>query len=98
MAQIVRVEKRRRGLFGKFFLLLFWGFNILMVFLMFGGLSGNSAQYQALTSEAERAGYAAGTAIGAGLIIIVWAAGALILGLFVLLTRGSKVIIETERA
>lgn len=97
MGQIVRVEKRRRGIIGKFFVLLFWAFNLLMLFAMIVGVGGNAEQYQLLSSDAERAGYAAGTAIGVGFLLAIWAAGSAILGLFVLFTRGSKIIIETER-
>lgn len=94
--RVVRIEKRQRGIVGWIFLLLFWGFNALMLFSFLAGMSGTGEGYQALTSEAERTGYAAGTVIGAGLIIMIWAAGALILGIFVLLTRGSKVVVETQ--
>lgn len=98
MSQTVRIEKRQRGIFGWLFLILFWGFNALMLFALFAGMSDNSTDYQALTSEAEKAGYAVGTAIGAGLILMFWAAGAVILGLFVILTRGRKVIVETVKS
>ena len=96
MATTTRIERRKRGVFGWIFLILFWGFNAVMAVSFFGGLSGNSAQYATLASDAERAGYAIGTAIGAGMILTIWVMGAIILGLFVLLTRGSKVIVETQ--
>lgn len=98
MTRTVRIEKRQRGIFGWIFLILFWGFNALMLFALFAGMSDNSAGYQTLTSEAEKTGYAVGTAIGAGLIVMFWAAGAVILGLFVILTRGKKVIVETVKS
>lgn len=98
MATTTRIERRKRGVIGTIFLLLFWAFNALMVFALFVGLSDSGAEMQKLTSEAERSGYAAGTAIGTMMIVMVWAAGALILGLFVLLTRGNKVVIETREA
>jgi hypothetical protein len=95
MGRIVRVEKRKRGIFGWVFLLAFWAFNAIMAFGLFAGLAGTAEQASGLTSEAERAGHAIGTALGAGMIVSIWASGALILGLFVLLTRGKKTIIET---
>lgn len=95
MASTVRTERYRRGFFGWIFLILFWGFNALMAYATFVGLSGSAEDMAQLTTDAEKAGYAAGTAIGASFILIVWAAGALILGLFVMFTRGRKVITET---
>lgn len=95
MATTVRTERHKRGFFGWIFLILFWGFNGLMAYATFAGLSGNAEQMAQLTSDAEKTGYAAGTAIGASFILIIWAAGALILGLFVMFTRGRKVITET---
>ena len=59
------------------------------------GASGDAIQNAA--SEAEKSGAAIGTAIGAGIIIIVWAAGAVILGLLVLLTPGKTIITETRK-
>jgi hypothetical protein len=67
-----------------------------MAFAIFAGVSGNTEKMGQLTSEAEKAGFAAGTAIGVGALIFVWVAGAVILGLFVLFTRGQKVIVETS--
>lgn len=92
MATIIRKEVRKRGFFGWIFLLLFILFNILMVAWMIGGMS--AATSTAATGAAEEAGRAIGTAIGAGMILFIWVAGAIILGLFALLTRGRKTIIE----
>lgn len=95
MTNTIRTEKRKRGIVGWFFLALFWAFNALMAFAIFAGVSENTSQMAQMTSEAQRAGYAAGTAIGVGMLVFIWAAGAIILGLFVLFTQGRKVIIET---
>jgi len=92
MARIIRKETRRRGIFGWIFLLLFWGFNILMALWMFYGLK--AVTEVEVSSSAEAAGRAIGGTIGAGMIIFIWVGGAIILGLFTLLTRGSKTIIE----
>ncbi|ANW00928.1 hypothetical protein LMTR13_12860 [Bradyrhizobium icense] len=48
-------------------------------------------------SEAGRAGAAIGTTLGTGFIISIWTCGSIVLGLFVLFTRGRKVIVEEER-
>ncbi|GGF38173.1 hypothetical protein GCM10011321_31390 [Youhaiella tibetensis] len=92
MATIIRKETRKRGFFGWLFLILFILFNVLMLIWMIGGM--NAATSVVTTSEAEQAGRAIGTAIGAGMILFIWVAGAVILGLFALLTRGRKTIIE----
>lgn len=96
MSRTVRLEKRTRGLFGWIFLILFWAFNALMLFSLIAGLSGTADQAATLTSEAEKAGHAIGTALGVGMIVAIWVSGAVILGLFVLFTRGKKTIIETS--
>lgn len=95
MSTVIRTEKRKRGFFGWIFLLLFWGFNALMAFGFFAGLSNNAQQAALMTSEAEQAGYAIGTALGVGMLLTIWVLGAILLGIFVLLTRGKKIIVET---
>ena len=94
MARIVQREVRKRGFFGWVFFLLFWAFNILMAWWLFtywSVLNGNNA-----FSEAEHAGKVIGGTIGTGFIVFFWVAGAVILGLFALLTRGRKVIITED--
>lgn len=95
MARITRIEKRQRGLFGWLFLIIFWFFNLVMAIGLFAGLSANVSEADRLTSEAAQAGHAIGTAIGVSMILSIWLAGALILGLFVWLTAGKKITIET---
>jgi hypothetical protein len=96
MTTITRKEIRKRGFFGKVFLWVFWGFNLLMAFLLFAGLGDTGAAYQEMQTEAEQAGFAIGTAIGMGMILSLWFLGAAILGLMVFVTRGQKTIIETS--
>lgn len=96
MPTVTRVEKRKRGIIGWFFLLLFLGFNALMLFALISGLGDAGQSMQGMTNEYERAGAEVGTALGAMMLIMIWAAGALILGLFVMFTRGKKVIVETS--
>jgi Na+-driven multidrug efflux pump len=95
MARTIRTERRKRGFFGWVFLILFFIFNALMLYGTVAGLAQTGEQIGQAATEAERAGATIGTAIGVSMILIVWAAGALILGLLVMLTPGRKVIIET---
>jgi hypothetical protein len=92
LATIIRRETRKRGFFGWVFLLLFIAFNLLMLAWMIAGMGAASSV--AVSGQAEEAGRTIGTAIGAGMIMFVWLFGAIILGLFTLLTRGRKTIIE----
>lgn len=95
MAKTVRIEKRQRGVFGWVFLVIFWAFNAFMALSMFLGLANTGDMMGKATTEAEKAGTAIGTALGVGMMLSMWMAGAVILGLFVFLTRGKKVITET---
>ncbi|RMX61774.1 hypothetical protein [Roseibium alexandrii] len=92
MTRTVRTETRKRGFFGKLFKLAFILFNLAMAFWLVG--------YWMLLGEMDvsaagaEAGRAIGGTIGTGLLFGLWVAGDIILGLLVLLTRGSKVIVE----
>lgn len=96
MTTITRTETRRRGIIGRIFLWLFWLFNALMLVWMVGGLGAAGDVAGSASTEAEKAGAAIGTAIGATLILGIWMAGAVILGLLVLLTPGKTVVTETR--
>lgn len=92
MAKTVQTERRQRGVIGWIVLLVFLGFNAFMFFATISGLGASSEASAELTTDAEKAGAAIGTVIGLGMIMSIWVMGAGILGLFVLLTRGRKVI------
>lgn len=94
MTRTIQIEKRKRGFFGKIFLGLFWVFNALMLWAVIAGAGASVDTAQSYASDAERAGATIGTALGMGFLLFVWVAGAVILGLFALLTRGNKVVIE----
>lgn len=96
MTRVTRTEIRKRGVFGWVVLVLFWAFNALMAFWMIAGLGAAGRTLNEAASEAEQAGAAVGTAIGAMMILVMWGFGALILGLMVLLTRGRVVVIESR--
>jgi hypothetical protein len=92
MTRIVRTEHRKRGFFGFVFKWVFVLFNIFMLICLIAGIANVGGTPP--MNEAEKAGQAVGLVIGVGLIMSIWGAGALILGLFVMLTRGKKVVIE----
>ncbi len=88
---IVRREVSDRTAFGKLVKWIFIGFNILMIFWLIVGFGSASDSMQNTVNDAERAGAALGTTIGMGMIIILWALGDIILGMFVLFTRRKKI-------
>lgn len=93
MAQrIIRRETRKRGFFGWIFLILFWAFNALMLFWLISYF--NVIGQTEVHSSAEAAGRTIGGTIGTGMLLFMWAAGAIILGIITLLTRGQKTIVE----
>jgi hypothetical protein len=93
MVRIIRREVRKRGFFGWVFLLIFLGFNGLMVLWLFSYWSQIGSSLSS-GSQAERAGSAIGATVGTGMILFFWMAGAVITGFLALLTRGRKTYIE----
>lgn len=82
----VQLRKAKRSFFGKIIKWTFVGFNILMLVWLVAGMNNATSGMDNMTN-AEQAGAAIGTSIGAMLILTVWFFGSIILGLFVLLTR-----------
>ncbi|WP_239690329.1 hypothetical protein [Rodentibacter caecimuris] len=72
---------------GKVFKWVFILFNVLMLIWLVGGVGSSAEVINSATSEAERAGAAIGTGLGASIILTLWVIGDVILGLFVLFTR-----------
>ena len=93
MARIIREERQQRGCFGTGILIVFWGWNALMLWWAISGVGAMSGVPRADT-EAGQAGQAIGFGIGLTMILVIWGAGTLILGLMVLMTRGRTVILE----
>ena len=98
---IVRKEVSDRTLFGKIVKWVFIVFNVLMLIIMAVSCSASGDAIANAGAEAEYADAAtAGATIGAGLLtgslLFIWLAGAVILGLFVLLTRRKKTIETSE--
>jgi hypothetical protein len=96
MATTVRTEKRVRSTFGQLVKWAFIAFNVLMLIWLVGGMGAVSKM--PTHSDAERAGHAIGAALGFSAILGIWMMGDIILGLFVLLTRGNTVIVEETGA
>ncbi len=85
-----RLRKPKRTLFGKIVKFTFIAFNILMLLWLVFGVGSAAETIEQAGSEAEQAGAAIGTGLGAMMIIIIWVAGDVILGLMTLLTRAKK--------
>lgn len=92
MAKVVRREIRKRGFFGWVFLLLFFAFNAFMVLWAYHAVQ--AASLINAQTQAEAAGAVVGAGLAGGVIVFLWLAGAVILGLFAILTRGRKTVIE----
>lgn len=84
------LRKPKRSLFGKLVKWSFIGFNVLMLLWMILGVGGAAETIDTAGSDAEKAGAAIGTGLGAMMIIFVWVAGDVVLGLMTLLTRPKK--------
>jgi hypothetical protein len=93
MAKLIRKVIRKRGFFGWIFLIIFLGFNALMIgwLISYWNVIGASVSSG---SEAVRTGSAIGATIGTGVIFFFWMAGAVITGLLAVVTRGRKTYIE----
>jgi hypothetical protein len=79
--QIVETHIRKRGLFGWIIVSLFWIFNAYMAVCFLFDVAAPRTAF----------GH---TVVGAALLF-VWVAGAVILGLFALLTRGPTVVVRS---
>ena len=90
------VTRRKRGIFGWFFLILFIGFNLLMLWIAGAGY-GLLGHVPVPSANVVTLGVDLGAAIGVAAFLVCWLLGFLLLGLLALLTRGRKVTaIETR--
>lgn len=96
MSTVVRTERRQRSPWGEFIKWVFVAFNVLMLLWLISALNAVS-QFTA-PSDAARVGHALGSVIGISMVLGLWVIGDAILGAFVLLTRGNKVIVEETSA
>ncbi len=85
-----------RGIFGKLVKWSFILFNLFMVYALVSGMSNATEGMEELTSDAELAGAAIGTGLGAMMIVGIWIAGVIILTPVLFLTRGKKVLEKVE--
>jgi hypothetical protein len=69
---------------------------VLMLLWLISAMGAVANMHQ--TTAAGRAGQAIGATIGFSIVLGIWMMGDVILGLFVLITRGDKVIIEETPA
>ena len=92
--KVVRTEKTVRGPIGQIVKWTFIIFNIVMLCLMvaFCGHVGEVVNQSA--SDAETAGAGLGGALGSGFLLMIWLVGDVVLGLFVLFTKGKKTVVE----
>jgi hypothetical protein len=81
------LRQATRSTFGKIVKWGFIGFNGLMAIWLISGVGSAGQSIDQMGSDAERAGAAIGTALGAGIILFLWLVGAVIGGIAVLLTR-----------
>jgi invasion protein IalB len=93
MTKTVKTIKNVRGVFGQIIKWTFILFNILMLVWLFGYWS-SIAPLMDTDSDAGQAGAAIGSFLGTGMILVIWTLGAIVLGIFVLLTKGKKIIVE----
>ncbi|MGX7666062.1 hypothetical protein [Flavobacterium pedocola] len=85
-----KLRKPERSFFGKIVKYTFIVFNLLMLLWFITGVGSAAQTVDGAASEAEQAGAAIGTGIGAMLIITIWVFGDLILGIMTLLTRPKR--------
>lgn len=93
---LIQREIRRRGLFGHLFKWSFVLFNLAMAAWLLSYWMTTGDLLAGARSDAERAGGAIGATLGTGMIMFVWAAGAVVLGMLALLTRGRRVLITED--
>lgn len=82
-----QLRKLKRGFFGKLCKWSFILFNILMIVWLFAVFGSVGDAMDSAGSGAEQTGAAIGGTIGVSMLVVLWALGDVILGLFVLFTR-----------
>ena len=91
-----KVTKHQRGFFGRIWQIVFWLFQILMVWLVVV----NVQAVDTVTAECVEAACDAGAVIGGGIVAIggwfIWLLGTIILGLLMFATRGKLVTYDVE--
>jgi len=83
-------KNTRDSFYNKYILWAFIGFNLFMIFWMITELGGTSKHLKEATSTAERIGISIGTRLGTSIMISIWVAGDVILGLFAFFNKSKK--------
>ena len=65
--------------------ILFWGFNLLLIIWIWGGLA---------TVETSNSAESIGVGIGVTMLVILWVVGDIILGLFYFFTRPTRQLVK----
>jgi hypothetical protein len=91
----IRMEERsqknkRRSFINKFILWAFIGFNLFMLIWMIVEIGGATKHLAESTSTAEKIGISIGTRLGTSIMISIWVAGDVILGLFAFFNKSKK--------
>jgi hypothetical protein len=97
MGEVVQSHVRKRGFFGKIFKFLFIAFNALMLIWVVSYWVTLGGMFQTAATDATKTGMEIGAAIGTGALLFLWVAGAIILGLITMLSRGSTVVITNPK-
>lgn len=91
------VEKRRRGFFGRLFLVVFWLWQGIMLLWLVGYLREVAPMVtDKSANEWERAGSSIGVTFGVTFLAFWWVVGSIILGLMVFFSRGQKRLIRVD--
>jgi hypothetical protein len=91
--KMTTVESRgKRGIFGNFVKYTFIAFNAFMVFWMVTETYNGAKDISKMVSGPEQTGSFVGLVIFWAIILFILAFGDMMLGLFLMLTRGKKII------
>lgn len=96
MAKTMRIDREKRGIFGVIALTLFLAFNFFMAFLTWASVSSAVDIVGMQETGFDKAASSIGGGAFIGVVLFLWVFGAIILGIFALLTRGKKIITELD--
>jgi hypothetical protein len=89
------ISRTKRGFFGWSFLIIFWVFQAIMIKAIFINVGTGAELMDGCSADDFSAACQTGTAIGVAMVgalgWMFWIVGTMVLGLFVLLTRGKMV-------
>lgn len=97
MAADYKEVKGKVGFFGLVWRVLFWGWQLLMIVWFLTYTVDVAPLVEGAQSDAARAGASIGIAFSWGLILFFWVGGTVILGLFVLMTRRTRMLVPVDK-